>query len=220
MFGFAAYKKLLYRGDVPQFLTDATPLVLGSGSPRRREILSSVRVPHVVVVGQADESVRAGEDAAAYLARVALAKLGAVQAALPPDVASRALCVLVADTSVIVDGAILGKPADADAAEQMIARLAARTHEVHTRFVVARIPSRDAPHAQTVVTHVTFRRLSPRETRAYAESGEGLDKAGGYAVQGLGAALVARIDGSYTNVVGLPACEVVVALGTMGLLPT
>lgn len=209
------------------YLSDATPLVLGSGSPRRREILTSLRVPHVVLAGQADETVHPGEAADAYLARVARAKLGAVvqvlAGVLAGALAARARAVLVADTSVVVDGAILGKPADADEAEQMIARLAGRSHDVMTRFAIALLPHADgvAPaHEETVVTRVTFRALSPREIRAYAESGEGLDKAGGYAVQGLGAALVPRIHGSYTNVVGLPACEVAAALGALGLLPT
>jgi nucleoside triphosphate pyrophosphatase len=123
---------------------------------------------------------------------------------------------------VIDDGDILGKPADADEAEGMIARLAGRTHEVWTRFAIARVEGGDrrevrVAHAETVITRVTFRALTPAKIRAYAESGEGLDKAGAYAVQGLGAGIVARIEGSYTNVVGLPACEVIVALEALGL---
>ena len=103
-------------------------------------------------------------------------------------------------------------------AEAMIARLAGRTHEVWTRFVIG--SPQVAPkvlHAETVITRVTFRSLTPAAIRSYAESGEGSDKAGCYAVQGLGAGLVSRIDGSYTNVVGLPACEVIVALEGLGL---
>jgi septum formation protein len=208
---------------VTSYLSAQAPLVLGSGSPRRREILTSLGVPHVVLAGQADESVHEGEEAEAYLVRVTRAKLDAVTAALPDDLRARALAILVADTSVIVDGAILGKPADADEAEQMIAQLSGRVHEVRTRFALGRLPRAAAApptHEETVTTNVTFRPLTAREIRAYAESGEGLDKAGGYAVQGLGAALVPRICGSYTNVVGLPACEVAVALGKTGLLPT
>jgi septum formation protein len=199
-------------------------LLLGSGSPRRREILANLRVPVVVHVADADESTRAGEGATAYLERVVRAKLAAVTAVYAPGNASgeaaATAAVLVADTSVIDDGAILGKPADTDEAEAMIARLAGRTHEVWTRFAVG------APevgcrvlHEETVVTRVTFRPLSAAQVRAYAESGEGTDKAGAYAVQGLGAGLVARIEGSYTNVVGLPACEVLVALEGLGLAP-
>jgi septum formation protein len=132
----------------------------------------------------------------------------------------------VADTSVIDGVTILGKPADLAEAEAMIARLAGRTHEVWTRFAIGRVEPIDAPeravviaHEETVVTRVTFRALSTAQVRAYATTGEGLDKAGGYAVQGLGAGIVARIEGSYTNVVGLPACELLVALEALGLAP-
>jgi septum formation protein len=205
-------------------------LLLGSGSPRRREILANLRVPFVVHVAAADETVHEGEAPPAYLERVVLAKLRAVAGVYAPG--SRAMedvratsAVLVADTSVIDDGAILGKPADADEAETMIARLAGRTHEVWTRFAIGRVAGADTSegsdvelaHAETVITRVTFRALTPARIRAYAESGEGLDKAGGYAVQGLGAGIVARIEGSYTNVVGLPACELIVALEELGL---
>jgi septum formation protein len=190
-------------------------VVLGSASPRRREILESLRVPHVVFAAAVDEDVLPGERPDAYLVRVVRAKLVAVRAALPADLRARATAILVADTSVLVGDAILGKPADAHDARRMIERLAGRTHEVHTRFALASVDAAGFLHEETVRTRVTFRALTPGAVRAYAESGEGMDKAGGYAVQGLGAGLVARIEGSYTNVVGLPACEVVVALEAM-----
>lgn len=206
-------------------------LLLGSGSPRRREILANLRVPFVVHVADADETVHEGEAPAPYLERVVLAKLRAVgkvyrAGSNAPDDVRATSAVLVADTSVIDDGAILGKPANAAEAEAMISRLAGRSHEVWTRFAIGRrapegegASSRDVvlAHAETVITRVTFRALTPLQVRAYAESGEGLDKAGAYAVQGLGAGIVARIEGSYTNVVGLPACEVIVALEELGL---
>ena len=206
-------------------------LLLGSGSPRRREILANLRVPFVVHVAGADETIHDGERPAAYLERVVRAKLAAVgEVYAPASVAPLDLrattAVLVADTSVIDGVTILGKPADAGEAEAMIARLAGRTHEVWTRFAIGRVDAVGAPeralvvaHEETVITRVTFRALSPARIRAYAESGEGLDKAGGYAVQGLGAGIVARIEGSYTNVVGLPACELLVALEALGLAP-
>jgi septum formation protein len=202
-------------------------LLLGSGSPRRREILANLRVPFVVHVAGADESILAGEGPAAYLERVVRAKLAAVgevyapSSVAPPEVKATS-AVLVADTSVIDGDTILGKPGDADEAEAMIARLAGRTHEVWTRFAIGRVDPRAGvvvAHEETVITRVTFRALSAAQVRAYAESGEGLDKAGGYAVQGLGAGIVARIEGSYTNVVGLPACELLVALEGLGLAP-
>ncbi len=200
-------------------------LLLGSGSPRRREILTSLRVPFVVHVAGVDESTRAGEGPALYLERVVLAKLAAVAAVFAPSFEASeeirsADAVLVADTSVIDDGAILGKPADVAEAEAMIARLAGRTHEVWTRFALGGpAPGGAVLHAETVVTRVTFRPLTAARIRSYAESGEGTDKAGAYAVQGLGAGIVARIEGSYTNVVGLPACEVLAALEGLGLAP-
>ncbi len=187
-------------------------LVLGSASPRRREILERLRVPFVVVAGTADETVFAGERVAEYLDRVVLLKLEAVRTILGAGLAGGARAILVADTSVVDGVATLGKPRDAGEARGMIERLAGRTHEVHTRFALARSGAPATLHAETVVTRVTFRRLAPEEIDAYAACGEGMDKAGGYAVQGLAAGFVTRIEGSYTNVVGLPACEVVVAL--------
>ncbi|AKV02462.1 Septum formation protein Maf [Labilithrix luteola] len=204
---------------VGQRLSAERPLLLASGSPRRREILENLRVPFIVRPASADESTRDGEDAAAYLARVVLAKLDAAWAA-GGSALENAGAVLVADTSVIDEGAILGKPGSIDEAEAMIARLAGKTHEVWTRFAIGRASAAGGTlHEQTVVTRVTFRPLTAARIRAYAESGEGMDKAGAYAVQGLGAGLVARVDGSYSNVVGLPACEVLVALEELGLVP-
>jgi septum formation protein len=200
-------------------ITEKTPLVLGSASPRRREILESIRLPHVVLGAPADESVLAGEAPDTYLARVVLAKLAAVRARMPAELAQRAPALLVADTSVIDGAAILGKPRNVAEAETMIADLAGHAHEVRTRFVIAQASGRGEPlYAETVTTEVTFRPLVKGEARAYAASGEGMDKAGGYAVQGYGAAFVSRIAGSYTNVVGLPACEVMVALRELGLV--
>jgi len=194
-------------------------ILLASGSPRRREILDNLGISFEVHVAGADESLAIGESAAAYMERVVRAKLAAACASDGAPLA-RARAVLVADTSVIDAGAILGKPGDVDEAEAMIARLAGRTHEVWTRFAVGE-SAREMRvlHEETVVTRVTFRSLTPARIRAYAESGEGMDKAGAYAVQGRGAGLVARIEGSYTNVVGLPACEVLVALEGLGLAP-
>jgi septum formation protein len=195
-------------------LSSSSPLVLGSGSPRRREILGAIGVPFVVVAGDADETVRAGESAAAYLERVVLAKLASVRTRCG---AGHGSAMLVADTSVVVDGAILGKPATDDEGLAMISRLQGRTHEVQTRFAIAAVDGGGPLRAETVVTRVTFRPMSEAESRGYVASGEGRDKAGGYAVQGLGMGMVARVEGSYTNVVGLPACEVLVALREIGL---
>lgn len=196
------------------------PLLLGSSSPRRREILTTLGLPLRIVGAEVDETGRAGEGAGAYLDRVALAKLAAIQAR--PE-AEGAGAILVADTAVILDGAALGKPRDEADARAMIRALAGREHEVWTRFAVAGPAGGElagaAPlHAETVVTRVRFRALDDEEIAGYAATGEGLDKAGAYAIQGIGAYAVARIEGSYSNVVGLPACEVIAALRGAGLL--
>jgi septum formation protein len=192
------------------------PLLLGSASPRRREILATLGLPLVVLPAVVDESVLPGEEALPYLARVAALKLAATGAR--PEAAS-AGAILVADTTVILDGQILGKPADEAEARSMLRALAGRAHQVSTRFAIS---GPDAPtrplHEETVSTHVVFRALDDAEIEGYAATGEGLDKAGAYAVQGLGSFAVSRIEGSYANVVGLPACEVISALRRLGLL--
>lgn len=196
-------------------LSTERPLVLGSGSPRRREILTSLAVPFVVHKADANEDVAPGEGVSAYLERVSLAKLAEVSKTLPDALRATAGAILVADTSVVLDGEILGKPADLQDAERMVGRLAGRAHEVRTHFVLSAI-SGEVLHGETVVTVVHFRPLTEAQVRAYAASGEGSDKAGAYAVQGLGSAFASRLEGSYSNVVGLPACEVAVALEKLG----
>jgi septum formation protein len=197
-------------------ITDASPLVLGSASPRRRELVAMLGVPFVVRAADADESARPRETPHAYLERVTRAKLDAVRAM---DL-GESPCVLVADTIVIApDGVALGKPSSDEEARAMIERLAGATHAVSTRFLLGEGSAATAPaHAETVTTQVTLRSLAPREAAAYAAGGEGRDKAGGYALQGRAAAFVERIEGSYTSVVGLPLCEVVVAMRRLGWL--
>jgi septum formation protein len=178
-------------------------------------MMAMIGVPFVVRAASADETVQAGEAPGAYLDRITRAKLDAVRGTAP---LGAAVAVLVADTIVVLpDRVVLGKPADDGEARSMIERLAGVTHEVSTRFVLAEVTAR-APiaHAQTVTTRVTFRTLADDEMRAYAATGEGADKAGGYAVQGRAAAFIERIEGSYTGVVGLPLCEVVVAMRELG----
>ncbi|WP_437596686.1 Maf family protein [Sorangium sp. So ce590] len=207
-------------------IDDAHPLLLGSGSPRRREILTTLGLPLRVAAAEVDEAGRPGEGAMAYLERVTLAKLAAAQRL---HQAAGTGGILVADTSVILEDSILGKPRDEADARAMLRALSGREHQVWTRFAIAGgghvdlapagVPGRAAAlHAETVVTRVRFRALDDDEVASYAATGEGLDKAGAYAIQGVGAFAVARIDGSYSNVVGLPACEVVAALRAAGLL--
>jgi septum formation protein len=196
-----------------------SPLVLCSASPRRRELIASLEIPFVVVPTDVDETKRGGETPSVYLERIVAAKLAAALEARELLISrTRQLGgVLVADTIVVApDGALLGKPtSDADA-RGMIARLDGTTHEVRTRFALASGVS--APFAQTITTRVAFRPLTPGEIDDYVACGEGKDKAGSYAVQGRAAAFVEGIEGSYTNVVGLPLCEVVVAMRGLGWL--
>lgn len=199
-------------------ITDTSPLVLGSLSPRRREILTTLRIPFVVTVAAINEKTKKAESADDYLERIVRAKLRAVANA--PEAEGRA--VLVADTIVILEGETLGKPRDVAEAGEMIGRLSGREHQVATRFAISdpvELSASAGPaYEETVMTRVFFRSLSSEEISRYAASEEGLDKAGAYAIQGLGSFAVARIEGSYSNVVGLPACEVVVALKKLGLL--
>jgi septum formation protein len=195
-------------------IDETRPLLLGSASPRRREILTTLGLPLRAVSLDVDERMRTGETAADYLERITLDKL----AHAAPH-ATGCGAVLVADTSVILDGAVLGKPTGLEDARAMIAALSGRDHEVWTRFAIASgADPRALLHAETVSTRVTFRALDQDEIAAYVATGEGLDKAGAYAIQGIGAFGVSRIEGSYSNVVGLPACEVIVALRRVGLL--
>jgi septum formation protein len=181
--------------------------------------MALVQVPVVVRVATVDESPQPPESPTAYLERIALAKLEAIRAsALPPTAVIAG--VLVADTIVVAPGgAILGKPADTADARSMVEDLSGATHEVRTRFLLGSPRAGTPPdHAQTVTTRVTFRALSSEEVATYAAGGEGRDKAGAYAVQGAAAAFVERIEGSYSNVVGLPLSEVIVALRGLGWL--
>ncbi len=195
-----------------------TPLVLGSGSPRRKELLAAQGIPLDVRVPGADETERAGEDPGNYLARVVSAKLEAATRLLAPHEGAARAAVLAADTIVLDGTTILGKPESEEQASEFVRRLAGRTHHVWTAFAVGDAEAPGSPrHLEIVRTEVTFRALDEAEVRAYVAVGEGRDKAGGYAVQGVGAALVARIVGSYTNVVGLPIAEVVTALRALSL---
>jgi septum formation protein len=192
-----------------------SPLGLASASPRRRALLESVGIPLAVFAVDVDERCRGGETPEAYLARVVEDKLAA---AVTDARAQRASVVLVADTVVLLGERILGKPADSVEARATLTELSGRTHEVRTRFALGVPGSRGVLHAETVATAVEFRALEAGEIERYVATGEGVDKAGAYAIQGVGSFAVRRIDGSYANVVGLPVCEVIVALRAAGQL--
>lgn len=188
--------------------TDRADFILGSSSPRRRELLRQVGARFRVVVAEVDESVRDGEAPADCVLRVARDKVQAVLRAerhnVPGD-GPRDLPVLGADTTVVLDGAILGKPADPAEAAAMLARLSARTHEVYSAVVLGRRGG--ALEDRLNVTRVTFAPLDRAWIAAYIETGDPLDKAGAYGVQGRAAQKIVRIEGSFSGVMGLPLFE-------------
>jgi septum formation protein len=191
-------------------------IVLASASPRRREILATLGVPFRVELADIDESTVPGEAAARYVERLAREKALAV--AERTERTESGAFVLAADTSVVVDGEILGKPRDDDDARRMLRALSGRAHEVLTGIAVLATSDRAGSH-RSVCTEVFFRALDAGVIDRYVASGEGRDKAGGYAIQGLGMGLVREIRGSYTNVVGLPAAETLELLLAAGALP-
>jgi septum formation protein len=172
-------------------------IILASNSPRRRELLAQIGLVFTVSPADVDESVLPGEAPEPYAVRLALDK--ARSAAMR---AGRGI-VIAADTIVVAGGAILGKPADAEDARRMLKALSGRQHEVVTGLAVMDAATRRSS-ARTAVTKVWFRDLSEREINAYVATGEPLDKAGAYGIQERGALMVERIEGCYSNVVGLP----------------
>ncbi|MGH8381544.1 Maf family protein [Pseudomonas sp.] len=191
-----------------------TPLYLASGSPRRRELLTQIGIPFTTLSASVDESPLPDEAAPAYVERLARAKANAGLAALLPLDASAPLAVLGADTAVVLDGRILGKPVGRDDALAMLALLSGREHQVLTAVAVA---DQQRCLSVCVVSQVRLRQISTQEAQAYWASGEPLDKAGAYAIQGLGAVFVQRIEGSYSAVVGLPLSETAELLGQFAI---
>jgi septum formation protein len=194
------------------------PLLLASASPRRRELLELARVPFRIVRAGADESVAPNERGPAYAARVARAKLAAATLALDADLRALGAVVLAADTTVVRNGRIFGKPKDDGDARDMLRALSGGTHEVITAFALGDPRSARLLAERAVTTTVEMRALDTEEIDAYVATGECRDKAGAYAIQGMASSLVARIEGSHTNVIGLPTAELVVVLRELGLL--
>ena len=186
-------------------------IYLASASPRRRELLRQIGVSYRRLRLEVDETPLPDETPDDYVVRLALLKAQTGCAMLGRR---RAAPVLGADTAVVVDGAILGKPRDRDEGLAMLALLSGRAHRVLSAVALA-IPARDAVKVQE--SQVRFRVLTPVECAAYWDSGEPLDKAGGYAIQGRAAAFVAELRGSYSGVMGLPLFETAELLRTFGI---
>ncbi len=186
-------------------------MILASESPRRRELLAGVGVPFRVVPSGVDEIPRPGESPSRFVRRAALDKGEAVAARHPSSF------VLAADTIVVADGRILGKPRDRAEAKRMLSRLSGREHRVYTAICLL-CRERGFRDLGTEVTRVRFRPLTAAEIAAYARTGECDDKAGAYAAQGAGMLLIDRVVGSFSNVVGLPMTRVVAMLARARLI--
>ena len=186
-------------------------LYLASGSPRRRELLGQIGVPFTTLPTVIDETPLPSEPAVDYVRRLACAK---AQVGLASLAAPGAAVVLGADTSVVLDGRILGKPQDRADALAMLTALSGHTHEVLTAVALA---NSQRCEVRVVSSQVSFRTLSAAEIEAYWASGEPQDKAGSYAIQGLGAVFVADLHGSFSAVVGLPLCETAALLADFGI---
>ncbi len=182
---------------------------LASSSPRRHEILAALGVTFTAAGVDSDDTRFDGEPVADMVIRLAVAKAAAARA----DV-DRSVPVIAADTAVAMDDLVLGKPDSRDQAAQMLASLSGRTHEVLTGVA---LDYAGKVSTATSLTRVRFREICPDEARAYWHSGEPIDKAGAYAVQGLGGIFVDKISGSYSGVVGLPVFETAALLAEAGL---
>jgi len=188
---------------------DTDPVIcLASMSPRRRELLAQIGVPHTVVAADVDETLLPAEPPADYVARLARLKAATVRQRGQP------LPVLAADTTVVLDGVVYGKPVERADGLAMLAALSGRTHDVLTAVALA---TGDRVALRLTRSSVRFRSLEPEEMEAYWRTGEPRDKAGGYAIQGLGAVFVAALSGSYSGVMGLPLFETAELLREAGV---
>lgn len=187
-------------------------LILASASPRRRELLQQIGLKFQVIPSRVEEHVLDGETPEEHVVRLSLDK--ATEVANRKNIAGRWF--IGSDTIVLCDGQILGKPEDEDEAAMMLKKLSGREHRVLSGYaVIDRLTGEQRTEA--VSTKVWFRQLTEAEITGYIATGEPADKAGAYAIQGLGICFVARIEGSYTNVVGLPLCKLTLAMKELGV---
>jgi MAF protein len=185
-------------------------LILASGSPRRRQLLSLLGIPFVIKVANVDERPLPGEPPSEMVLRVSRAKALATGEVQPAEL------VVAADTVVVLDGSALGKPADASEAVQMLRRLRGRSHQVYTGLAVGHLASRHMIQ-RLGESLVWMRNYSDEEIAAYVASGDPLDKAGAYAIQHPGFDPVNRVDGCWLNVMGLPLCHLAQVLEQFGV---
>ena len=188
-----------------------TDIILASQSPRRKYLLEQAGLSFTVVVSGIDEDAVPKTAPDNYARTLAEAKANDIADQYPDS------WVIGADTIVLIDGMILGKPGSRDNARKMLRRLSGQTHQVITGYCICRKASGQKV-SETVVTQVRFKSLSDQEIEWYVHTSEPFDKAGAYAIQGLGTFLVKSVNGSYTNVVGLPVCEVIEFLIKEGVI--
>lgn len=191
--------------------TGKPALILASGSPRRAALLSEVGYTFDIVRPDIDETIRPDEDPQAYARRMSDEKFAASTATVSPENTS---IYLAADTIVVLDQHILGKPENRQAGIEMLTALSGRSHRVLTSVTLGRLTAKRQFEVETIVD---FRTLTLDECAAYWDTGEPADKAGGYGAQGVGGIFVAAYHGSYTNVVGLPMMETTQALAEFGM---
>lgn len=182
-------------------------LLLASASPRRRELLHQIAVPHRAVPAHIDERRHAGEEPRAYVRRLALEKASAIALQHPEAT------VLAADTTVVLGEEVLNKPGDRAEAERMLRLLAGRTHHVHTGIAVVH---HGTAHSHVESTAVVFTSILDEELDSYLQTGDSLDKAGAYGIQGFAARWIQSIEGDYSNVVGLPLAATLRLLRSVG----
>lgn len=190
---------------------DQPPLILASSSPRRRQLMTILGLAFEVIISEVDESYIPGETPREHVARLARAK------ALAVGKNEQNRWVIGADTIVFIDGAILGKPRHEEEAFEMLRKLSGREHTVLTGFYICRLTT-DQAIGTVVESFVKVKELTNGEITGYIRTGEPFDKAGAYAIQGIGMFMVEKIRGSYTNVIGLPMCELVNALKQVGAI--
>lgn len=186
-------------------------IILGSESPRRRKLLSSLGVRFRVIPARVDETLENGERPQDHVTRLARMKAETVAGRFPD------LWVLGADTIVVIGGRILGKPENREEARSMLEELSGNTHDVLTGYALIHARLAGLERVRWVRSRVYMRVLSADEIEGYVATGEPMGKAGAYAIQGMGAGIVERLSGSYTNVVGLPLCEVARDLKELGI---
>jgi len=187
-------------------------IVLASSSPRRRELLSTLGLGFEVIHPSSDETVSGNETPEDFVLRASAEKASSVSMSLGEGVV-----VIGADTVVVVDGEILGKPRDPEDASSMLRKLSGKEHHVYTAFSIVR-PKNEILHSEIVDTSVRVKPLAASEIEGYIKTGEPMDKAGAYGMQGIGSFMVGGFEGSYSNVVGLPVEELLAALKKLGIV--